>query len=259
MPVTDAIMPHLPVFGLVLSRLTGLFVLAPLVSGLLLPARYRALLAAALALAIYPTLNHPVITPPSLALFSLLPAMGGELLIGAGIGVIAVVPIMTAQLAGQIMSQQMGLSLAGVLNPMLDMESDGLSQALFFGAMASFVSLGGVESIYTSLISTFSHVPLGSLSAGDAPLEPLLGVIGSGFEVALRVSMPVLIILLVESIAAGFLMKTVPSLNIMNVGFPARILLGMLAVISGFALMMSALVGDVARGLETAADWAASL
>ena len=217
-------------FALVLARLSGLFLLAPLLSSAMLPTRFKALLAIGLSAAVYPTLDTELWLPARLDLASLAPIIASELLVGVSIGAIAMVPLATAQLAGLIMGQQMGLGLAQVLNPSVDIEGDNLGQVLFFGALAAFLSMGGMEVLFATLWGTFERLPPGAISAHMAPASLLTGVIQSGFDVALRIAMPVLLILTLESAAVGFIGKSVPSLNITAVGFPIRIVLGLFVV-----------------------------
>jgi flagellar biosynthetic protein FliR len=259
MPITDALIPHLPAFALILSRLTGLFVFAPLLSSAMVPRQIKVLLAFGLALAVYPVIDHSTTLPPGLDLFGLLPLMAGELAIGLSIGVLAAIPLMTAQLAGLIMGQQMGMGLAAVYNPSIDIEGDIIGQILFFVAMASYLVAGGLELVYGTLLGTFRNVPIGAFALSQTPVDVLVGVVHSGFDAALRIAMPVLLILTLETVAAGLIMKTVPSLNIMNIGFPVRILLGMLMIIASLAFTIEILMGNVDEDLTRIAEWARSL
>lgn len=259
MPLTDALIPHLPAFALVLARLTGLFVFAPLLSSVMVPRQIKVLLALGLAVAVYPVIDHVNTLPPGLELFGLLPLMAGELAIGLSIGVLAAIPLMTAQLAGLVMSQQMGMGLALVYNPSIDFDGDALGQILFFVALASYLVAGGLEMVYGTLLGTFSNVPIGSFALSQTPVDVLVGVVHSGFDAALRIAMPVLLILTLETVAAGLIMKTVPSLNIMNVGFPIRILLGVLMVLASLTFTVEILMGNVDGDLTVIRQWARML
>lgn len=259
MPAPDAIFAHLPGFALVLSRLSGLFIFAPLLSGQIVPRRFKAMIALAFALAVYPTIEHARTIPARIDLFDLGALMAGELLIGLSIGVLASIPLVAAQIAGVTMGQQMGLGLAQVYNPAADFEGEVLSQVLFFVALALYLLAGGLEALFGTLVSTFHRVPIGGIGLADAPLDLLTGMVASGFAVALRLSMPVLAILMLESLALGFIMKTVPSMNIMTVGFPVRIMLGMLMVLSSIVITLEVLMGEAGAGLDALKEWALSL
>lgn len=259
MPITDALSSQLPALALIIARLTGIFIFAPVFSSPIVPRQAKVLMTFALALAIYPTLDHARTIPPGIELLSLLPLMASELLIGLSIGVLAAIPLMTAQLVGLISSQQMGLGLAAVYNPSIDTEGDAIGQVLFFVALASYLAAGGLEIIYGTLIGTFHNVPVGEFATSDAPLDVLVGVVQSSFSVALRIATPVMLILTLESVATGLIMKTVPSLNIMNVGFPMRILMGILMILASLTITTDVLMDSVDEDLLMIQQWAAGL
>jgi flagellar biosynthetic protein FliR len=255
----DLITAHLPAFALVLARMTGLFLFAPLLSSPSVPTRFKVLIAVSLTMVLYPTVGVAHLTNARLDLFTLGPLLASEVLIGLSIGVLAAIPLMVAQLAGVIAGQQMGLGLAAVYNPTLDFESDSLGQILFFAALASYLSVGGFEAVYGTLLETYRVLPLGGFAMDRAPLDVLVQVVHLGMEAAVRMSLPVMLILTVETAAAGLIMKSVPSLNIMNVGFPIRILLGLLMIISSLALMLEVKMEHVSESYELLRAWASGL
>lgn len=259
MPTFDAIFAHFPAFALVLARLTGLFIFAPLLSSPVLPRQFKVLLALGLGAVLYPTVQSLCILPAHIDLFGLAPLMASELFIGLCIGVLASIPLMTAQLAGVIMGQQMGIGLASVYNPAADFDADAIGQILYYVALASFLAAGGLETVYDTLVSTFARVPIGSFSAMSTPIDTLASIVTSGFAVALRISMPVLLILMLETVAVGFIMKTVPALNIMSVGFPIRILLGTLLLVSSLTITVEVLMQETGRDLDAVRAWSDSL
>ena len=259
MPTPESILPHLFGLALVISRLTGLFIFAPLLSSVMVPRQMKVMIAFGTALAIYPALDHATMIPARLDLITLAPLMASELLIGLSIGILAAIPLMTAQLAGLIMGQQMGLGLAAVYNPTIDFEGDNLGQILFFVALASYLVAGGLDMVFGTLLATFSRVPIGGVALSDAPLELLVGVVHSGFDAALRISMPVVLILTLETIASGLIMKSVPALNIMSVGFPLRVLLGLLMVVASLAITFEVLMGTIEDDIMLIGAWVEGL
>lgn len=259
MPSFDAILPHLPGFVLALTRITGLFLFLPMLSGAMVPRKVIALFALALAAVVYPTISHASTVPARMDIFALAPMMVSELAIGAVIGIVAAIPLMTAQMAGLIMGQQMGLGLASVFNPSIEIEGDNIGQMLFYVAISGFLIAGGLEVLFGALISTFARVPLGEFVFTEAPLALMVGVLKSGFEVSLRVAMPVLVILFMENLAMGFIMKTVPSLNIMTFGFPIKIIGGLIIVIASLVVMIEVLMAQLAIDMDLIQEWALSL
>jgi flagellar biosynthetic protein FliR len=255
----ESILPHAPVFALVMARLTGMFLLAPIFSSVLIPRQARVMLVLSLAMCIYPALDHSRSLGLRLDVFELLPVMAGELLVGAVIGLLTLLPMMAVQLSGLIMGQQMGLGLAQVVNPATDIEGDNIGQMLFLGTMALFLQIDGLELLFGALVETFHRVPPGGMSMSLAPVDLIGGVLSSAYVVATRVALPVLAILTLESASMALLMKTVPSINIMTVGFPIRVLLGLIVLVAGLATIGRVMEDDLMNAMDTLLQWARSL
>ncbi len=258
-PFADSLLPHVPAFLAVVSRLAGLFVFAPILSSSMLPAKVKAFLAIALGLAVYPTLNLSGNVPLRLDLLDLAPAMATEALIGVTVGLIAGLPLMAVQMGGMLMGQQMGMGLASVYNPATDTENESLGQLLFFLAMGVFLAMGGLDAMVKAMVVSFATVPVGGFTSGDSPLALVTGLVASGFELAVRVSAPALCILSAETVASGLLMKTAPQMNIMSFGFPLRITLGMGVMYASLGAMHEAAGEDVVGALSAALGWASAL
>jgi flagellar biosynthetic protein FliR len=241
-----------------LFRLSGLFVFAPVLGSPAIPMRIRSLLCIVFAVALYPTVPASYQMPIELNLASIAWAVTSEALIGITIGLLATLPMYAIQLGGLIIGHQIGIGLASVYNPALDTEGDVVGQFLLFLALAVFISLGGLESVFNALAITFANVPLGGLRASDAPLELFVGLIASGMEVGMRVAAPVLCIVLAETIAAGFIMKTMPQLNIMTIGFAVKILIAMIALIGSIHAIEMLARQDIIFTLNIMLEWAAS-
>jgi flagellar biosynthesis protein FliR len=259
MPAFEHILPHFVPFLLVAFRLAGLFVFTPVLANRLLPRTFRVMLVVMLAAALYPMLPGGVQVPPDVGLVDLAPLVIRELLIGLIIGFIAAMPIHALDLSGHIISHQIGLGLARVYNPDLQSDTDTTGQLVMYLGLAAFVGVGGLEVLFLSLADTFRNVPVGGLGVDQLPLDLLVGLIASGFELAVRVAAPVLCIIFLLMIAMGFVSKTMPQINIMSVGFTIKILAGLGMLAASLGAMQHATGDEVQRVLRLAVGWASGL
>ena len=83
----------------------------------------------------------------------------------------------------------------------------------------------------------------------------ITGLMVSALEVGLRVAAPLLCIVFLETVALGFLSKTVPQLNILSLGFPVRILVGLTILALGAAVMNDVVLDEIDSGLGTIGSW----
>jgi len=254
-PILDVILPHAPAFIVVLSRIGGLFIFTPLLSSASVPMRIRAMIVVMLAFALYPVSNADHLVGTTIELWTIVPLIATEMLVGATIGLLASIPLFSVQLGGLLMGQQMGLGLAQLVNPGIDIEGDSIGQLLFIIAISTFFMVDGLTILFDCLAQTFYTIEPGGLAFGDAPLDLLVGLIASGFELAFRVAMPVMAIIFVETLILGFLMKTVPTLNIMSFGFPIKILIGLITLVGSLYFIAEVIGFEVETGLRVVQNW----
>ncbi len=239
---------HLLPAVLVISRIGGLCLHGPVLSSPAIPMQIKAFLVIALGLSCYPAIAAGTTFPPDGGLLLATAFIAGELLMGAVIGFLAGAPIMAMQFGGVFMGQQMGLGFARFYNPAIDEESDAVEQILFFLALAVFISIGGLEAMFGALLSSFATVPPGSVFAllmpgdGGSLPELAIGTLSIALELGLRVSAPLFAIVFLETVAMGFLSRSVPQLNVMSVGFPVRLAIGCLAILGGLVSIHEALL-----------------
>lgn len=242
-----------------MARLAGLFLAAPMISSAMIPLRQRALLVMMLAAATYPMLRGRLLLPRIETVADLLPIVGCELLLGLCMGLLAAMPILAMDAAGVISGQSMGFGLARVYNPEADIDTDILGQLLVYIATGIFAVAGGVERLGSVLLTSFERVPIGAPVMAARPLETLLGSLSSGFELALRVSLPVIGTAALMMIVLGVMTKTLPQLNIMTVGFTIKILAGLAVLVFAAEAIAEAVGVDISAALNTASAWVQSL
>lgn len=242
-----------------MARLAGLFLAAPMISSAMIPLRQRALLVMMLAAATYPMLRGRLLLPQIETVADLLPIVVCELLLGLCMGLLAAMPILAMDAAGVISGQSMGFGLARVYNPEADIDTDVLGQLLVYIATGIFAVVGGVERLGSVLLTSFERVPIGAPVMAARPLETLLGSLSSGFELALRVSLPVIGTAALMMIVLGVMTKTLPQLNIMTVGFTIKILAGLAVLVFAAEAIAEAVGVDISAALNTASAWVQSL
>lgn len=231
--MSDALLQVAPV-TLIGLRLSGLFVFAPILTGVAIPPRLKVLLCGVMACGMFGLVQEgsTVRIPGDAFSFAVVAIV--EVAVGTVIGLLALLPFVAVQVGGVIIGQQMGLSLATVFDPSTESESEITSELLMHLALVIFVVLGGIESMFLAVANSFKAAPIGGFVLADqarSALSIALGMIGSGMELALRISAPVLGIVLLETVASAFVMKTMPQMNIMSIGFGLKVILGLGALV----------------------------
>ena len=256
MGAVETLSQHLVPAAMVVARVSGLAIQGPVLSSPAIPVRIKALLVVSLGLAVYPSVAANAGLPTDVPLAAAVPLIALELAIGAFVGFMASMPLLAAQFGGLAMGQQIGLGFARFYNPAIGDESDALEQLLYFLALATFIALGGIESMFSCVVASFGSLPAGAVPAmfmpgsDVSPVAIFTGALTAAFELGLRVAAPLLAIVCLETVVMGYLSKTVPQLNVLSIGFPIRIILGLAVIVASLAAIDEALVDGTAGTLE---------
>ncbi|MEO0511718.1 MAG: flagellar biosynthetic protein FliR [Planctomycetota bacterium] len=244
---------------MVMARVGGIFAISPLMSGNAVPLRVKTFMTLFFGLAAFAALPGDWRTPPDMTLAEVGVWAVREVMIGVAIGFIASLPITAAQLVGQVTGYQMGLALAQAFNPATDANSGVFEGLMFYVAVGVFVTMGGLEALLMIVLESFSSAPPAGMGVERLPMETVVAVLGSGFEMAIRGSAPVVGIIMIETVASAVLMRTIPQVNIMSVGFAIKIVLASIVLASAIAGVAALIHVEFESALELALGWVRSL
>ena len=108
---------HAAVFLLLLTRVSGIFIISPFFGSMNIPIYFRAATAAIFAAVLFPVVDAlgAIAAPPTVLMFTI--AVLGELFVGWLIGFVAYIAFAAIQMAGKIMDMQVGFAIVNVLDP----------------------------------------------------------------------------------------------------------------------------------------------
>lgn len=235
-PLLELYLDQFLIFVLVLARVGTLVMTLPMFGSSGVPLQVRGFLAAAIALIIAPLhWGSPLPQPENLLALGVL--IGREAVLGLALGSAVMILLSGMQLAGQVISQMSGLSLADVFNPTFDTNVPLFSQLLEQLALAIFFLLGGHRLVLDALLGSFEWMPPGSGTLPSDLTLALSSVASHSFEIGIRASAPVMISLLLAILIVALISRTLPQLNSVAVGlnFNSMIVLAVLALCLGSA------------------------
>jgi flagellar biosynthetic protein FliR len=112
-------------------------------------------------------------------------------------------------------------------------------------AVTMFILLGGHHAMFMVLVRSFETVPLAGYRPDGSMLQTIVGLLSAMFELGVRVAAPLLCLVFLQTVAMGFVARTVPQLNILSLGFPLRIMLGIAMTVALIAPMNNALASFI--------------
>lgn len=223
-------------FLLVFFRMTGVTISAPLFSNQSFPVQVRVWAAFVVALVLFPvalqsapagavlqTLEHPL---HSIAV------VAGELSLGWLLGFIASTAVWAAQLTGHLVGQEIGFNIGEVFDPISDTPGSPISQLFFTVALLVFVLLGGHHLLVLAFAQSFEIAPLAHFPVSYELGDFLARHVGSQiWSMGLQAALPIMLALLLVSVAMAILARAVPEMNIFVLGFSLRIGMGLMALV----------------------------
>jgi flagellar biosynthetic protein FliR len=207
-------------------RLTGLLLFAPFFGSLVIPARVKAVLVMSLTALLYPMISAKI---PVVSISQWPMIVFGELLIGAALGVATNLVFDGVQMAGQVLSVQMGYSLVNILDPQTQVDSTVV--AMFHQTVVMLIFLR-LDVHIRALTRSFDYLPPSSGHFGAAFTSAALHSGALAFSIGIQIAAPVLSATLLADIALGLMGKASPQLPLMLLGPAVKSLLGLLILIA---------------------------
>jgi len=229
-------------FGLLLVRPGMLVMVAPALGGTYAPAPVKVATTVLLALVLAPTVAvSPASTDVSLTLI-----IAREVVIGLSLG-LAVRAIMgAAELGGHLSGYQIGFSYAATIDPVSGVRNSVITSLYGLLAMLAFFAVNGHHQVLRALVASYDGLPIGGGHVNASLLTSVRDILGLIFIVGVRLAAPLVVVLLIVELAVGLMSRSAPALNFMAIGYPVRVVVGL--------IVLAAMVGTIPQVIATVVD-----
>lgn len=225
-------LPHIdsntmtPVF-LLGVRLGGLMTFAPFLGEVSIPAKIKAGLAFVLTVLLAPIYSSHM---PQVMPENMVAVVGGELVVGLGMGLTLQLVFEAARFAGQVLGFQFGYSLVNVIDPTSGVEISVLNFFHYTVLLLIFLQGDVHHWLFRLLVQSFDTVKPGTVIVSDQVIRALLQGSGHIFLMGLQLAAPPLIVTVMTDVALAFMAKASPQLPVLSVGLPVKMLGGYAAI-----------------------------
>lgn len=212
-------------------RLAASFAMTPLLGNKSVPASARALLVLGLSAALSLVLPLPAL-PASLldspgALFQ---AAFSELALGASLGLGVQLAFAAFSFAGRLLDTQVGFGLVQIFDPLSNVRASIIGTAFDQLAVLMFFLLNIHHVLLRGLAFSLERFPLGQPWPLSVALVPLLKQVSSMFVLGFALAAPVVFCVLLVELALGVLAHSLPQMNMLMIGIPIKIVVGLVAL-----------------------------
>lgn len=238
-------------FGLFAVRTSVLVLASPLLGVSTSFAGAKIGMIAVLSLASYAAVGAPLQGP--LAPFEWGVLAVREALIGFALAFVVQCVLLAVRVAGEMVGHDMGFNMGALVDPETGVSSPLVTQFYEGLFLVGLLAVDGHHLILRALADSFVQAPVGVLAgaAGLADIAQIL--VAEMFNAGIVFALPVLVLMTIVSILIALIARAVPQINIMDVGFTLRILVGLVAMYAFAPLLapaMERLHGALASGLE---------
>ena len=207
------------------------------------------------ALAIFTSIWMPtVMTPPVLLSAAGMLAIAGEVLLGLAIGFVLQLAFAAPTIAAELIGGGMGMSMTTSADPSSGGTTTAFGQYFAIVLTLIFLATGAHLQWLALLTESYRAFPPGETWLGAERLEMIAGFGGFMFETAVRIALPVVLVLFLVQLVTGILSRSAPSLNLMAMGLPAGALAGLAGLIIAAPLIFDQFTVIVGEGVDLAAQ-----
>ncbi len=221
---------------MVFLRVSAFLLVLPFFSAVNFPSVMRVALSLLIAILLAPLL--PPFHADKMAFASLLGVMFQELVIGLFLGFVSRLVFYAVDIAGNIISSQMGLNMASIINPASSTSEQVPSSILFFLAAVVMLTMDLHHWLLVGFERTYTVLPVGGIHLNRALFETIVAQTSHVFMVALQISAPIIAVAFVITLLFAVLSRAVPQMNVFHESFSVRIIGGL--VVFGFTMQLTA-------------------
>ncbi len=216
-------------FVMMLTRISAFFMVAPVFSWNTIPLRVKVTMTFLITI-FFSMIKPPGVSPDGVRMLEAILLISNEAIYGLALGLIVSLVFTTVKLCGQIIEQQMGLTIASILDPTTGEMGGPLCELIEMIFILLFLSANGHHLFLLVISRSFEVFPAGTI--------PSIAILASGIIKAgstlliagLRLAGPMLAALLLLMVVLAVLARIAPEMNILFISLPLQVGLGLLMV-----------------------------
>ena len=240
------------VWVLVFLRTGAFFLGIPLFAGKMIPKKIRTAFALMFALLINP------LVPADLELANhfagaILLALN-EMCIGLLLAMTVRMVFFAVELAGHLISYEIGLMASNSVNPLLGSSDATITTLLYYFSLLLFFVSGVHYAVLKAFIMSFELLPIGAFFLKASPTVEFVEEVSHVFVIGTLMAAPFIALNFLVNVSFAVLGKAVPKMNVFMTSFAIRIFAGLLLLVSSILLISSYILENSRRSVEIMLD-----
>ena len=161
-----------------------------------------------------------------------------ETITGLTFGFITNICFNSLKTAGSLIDQQLGLSMVNIYDPSTNSQSTLVENILYWIGIVIFFSMNGHHKLIEGIQNSFNLVAIGHPIL-DGNYSYIINVFTQCFIIGFKIAVPMILSLVIAELLIGFISKSVPQLNVMIIGMPLKLLIGIVFLIIALPFLVN--------------------
>ncbi len=174
-----------------------------------------------------------------------------EVLIGLIMGFVVNLTLFALQIAGYYLDTTMGFGVINILDPSTGAELPLMGQLNNIMALLIFLAINGHHTVILSLIQSFEIIKPGMLFMNKEIVGFFLKAFSNMFYLGFKIAIPVMGTIFLVDVALGVIARLIPQINVFVLGYPIKIVLGLLILILFIPVYVFLIEAAFAKSGET--------
>ena len=226
---------HLEFYMLVLVRVSGFMLTAPIFSLKNIPQKVKVGLAVCLTIIISSTLSYETVSYDTV--LDYVGVVLTELLGGVILGFFANVAYYILSFAGQMIDMEIGFSMANQFDPITSSQITITGNLYMYAVMLMLIIMDMHHYIIKALVDSFIVLPIGAVSINPNIYHLMKTFIIDYFVLGFRIILPMFAAILVVNVILAILAKVAPQMNMFVIGMQLKVFVGFFVLIIMFMML----------------------
>jgi flagellar biosynthesis protein FliR/FlhB len=163
-----------------------------------------------------------------------------ETITGLVLGYITSICINSLKIAGSLIDQQLGLSMINIYDPSSQESNTLIENMVYWIGIMVFFSMNGHHKLITGISQSFKLVKVGSSILTDN-YGYIVNVFIQCFIIGFKIAVPIILALIITDFIMGLISRSVPQLNVMIIGMPLKIIVGIMFFVISLPFILNEL------------------
>lgn len=150
-----------------------------------------------------------------------------EISTGVILGFITNICFSCIRYAGAFMDLQVGFAMMSMFDPNANSNTTLIERMLYWFSLIVFIIVDGPNMLIKILVESFKVVHIGQFILNQQSAMHVINVFIKYFQLGIRIAIPIVLIIILTDLTMGLVAKSVPQLNVMILGMPVKIVLGL--------------------------------